>query len=321
MEPGQSGRARAAKAAQNADSLESQARELLHRAEHSRQVAGLITLGNDGEQIIGAVLEQLTPDGWVVLHDRRRQPGSPANLDHILVGPAGIFVIDAKNWTGGRLRLDDRGMALAKWRKDDELHAAKVDGDIVREHVAALGVVARTVAVLAFVRDMGLVGPVEHKQVVLLQRDQLLIWLRGLPTLITPGQVACVAAGLDALLPPRLTQRPDSRTPVSSPTPRFGSSGSNAADTGEVTQPLAAARARPVTAAMKRKDRARNKARQELKAGAVKLAILAVCIPVVPWVVQHVVSAATPHIISHLVPPTPTPTKSNGVTEPRPPGR
>lgn len=285
MEPGQSGRARAARATENADTLEAQARELLQRAEQSRLAAGWIILGNEGEQIIGTLLDELTTSGWVVLHDRRRQPGSPANLDHVLVGPAGVFVIDTKNWTGGRLRFDDRGMAVAKWRKDDELHAAKVDGDIVREHVDALGADAQTVAVLAFVHDMGLVGPVEHKRVVLVQREQLLTWLHGLPAVLTAEHVANIATALDQRLPARL---------------------------------LAPAPARPVTAAMKRKERARHKARRELKAVAVKLAILAVCIPVAPWVIQHVVSAATPHIISHLVPPTPVPTRAPAAPAPLP---
>jgi hypothetical protein len=36
-----------------------------------------------------------------VLHDRLIRPGrSEANLDHVLVGPAGVFLVDAKNWSG-----------------------------------------------------------------------------------------------------------------------------------------------------------------------------------------------------------------------------
>ena len=174
MQPGQSGRARAAKAAQDADALEAQGRQLLHRAEQARQAATRISRGNEGEQVIGGLLEQLVQEGWAVLHDRRKQQGSPANLDHLLIGPPGVFVIDAKNWTGGRLRLDDRGIAIARWRKDDELHSAKVDADIVREHVAALVPHTPTVAVLAFLHDMGLPAPTHHQQVLLVQREQLL---------------------------------------------------------------------------------------------------------------------------------------------------
>ncbi|MFC3807858.1 nuclease-related domain-containing protein [Terrabacter sp. MAHUQ-38] len=57
--------------------------------------------GAEGERRVAAALAHL-PDGWVVLHDRLLRPGrSGVNLDHVVVGPAGIFLVDAKNWAGG----------------------------------------------------------------------------------------------------------------------------------------------------------------------------------------------------------------------------
>jgi hypothetical protein len=35
----------------------------------------------------------------VVFHDLA-MPDSPANLDHLVLGPSGVFVIDFKQWTG-----------------------------------------------------------------------------------------------------------------------------------------------------------------------------------------------------------------------------
>jgi hypothetical protein len=43
-----------------------------------------------------------------VLHDLDI-PGSPANIDHLLIGPAGVLVIDSKQYRG-QLRLDQYGM-------------------------------------------------------------------------------------------------------------------------------------------------------------------------------------------------------------------
>jgi len=61
--------------------------------------------GARGETILGARLDTLTEHGVPVLHDRRI-PGSKANIDHIAVGPRGVFVIDAKNYKGApRLRV------------------------------------------------------------------------------------------------------------------------------------------------------------------------------------------------------------------------
>jgi hypothetical protein len=56
--------------------------------------------GAAGEARVGQVLDELSSRGWLALHDVH-WPGRPkANLDHILVGPGGIIVIDAKNWSG-----------------------------------------------------------------------------------------------------------------------------------------------------------------------------------------------------------------------------
>ncbi|MBW4033324.1 MAG: NERD domain-containing protein [Acidobacteria bacterium] len=56
--------------------------------------------GARGEVVLGARLDKLRERGISVLHDRRI-PGTKANIDHIAVGPRGVFVIDAKKYTGG----------------------------------------------------------------------------------------------------------------------------------------------------------------------------------------------------------------------------
>lgn len=56
--------------------------------------------GAAGEQVVADKLSELVPRGWYVLHDVH-WPGRPkANLDHVLVGPGGVVVVDSKNWTG-----------------------------------------------------------------------------------------------------------------------------------------------------------------------------------------------------------------------------
>lgn len=56
--------------------------------------------GADGERVVADKLSELVPRGWYVLHDVH-WPGRPkANLDHVLVGPGGVVVVDSKNWTG-----------------------------------------------------------------------------------------------------------------------------------------------------------------------------------------------------------------------------
>jgi hypothetical protein len=55
--------------------------------------------GATGERHTARLLDRLTRDGYVVFHDLA-VPGSPANVDHLVIGPTGLFVIDSKQWTG-----------------------------------------------------------------------------------------------------------------------------------------------------------------------------------------------------------------------------
>jgi Nuclease-related domain len=64
--------------------------------------------GARGERRTARLLASLERRGWAVLHDLAI-PGSPANLDHLVIGPGGVIVIDSKQYRG-RLHLDPYGM-------------------------------------------------------------------------------------------------------------------------------------------------------------------------------------------------------------------
>lgn len=55
--------------------------------------------GAEGEERVGARLDQLEQVGVRVLHDRRI-PGTRANIDHIAVTATGVWVIDTKRYDG-----------------------------------------------------------------------------------------------------------------------------------------------------------------------------------------------------------------------------
>jgi hypothetical protein len=63
--------------------------------------------GAAGERHTARLLGPLERHGWAVLHDLA-VPGSRANLDHLAIGPGGVFVIDSKLYRG-RLRVDSSG--------------------------------------------------------------------------------------------------------------------------------------------------------------------------------------------------------------------
>ena len=63
--------------------------------------------GAAGERRTARALDPLERHGWAVLHDLA-VPGSQANIDHLVIGPGGVFVIDSKQYRG-RLQLDPSG--------------------------------------------------------------------------------------------------------------------------------------------------------------------------------------------------------------------
>lgn len=74
--------------------------KLREQLEQAERVERAWAKGAEGEARVGQVLDGLRSRGWLALHDVH-WPGRPkANLDHILVGPGGIIVIDAKSWSG-----------------------------------------------------------------------------------------------------------------------------------------------------------------------------------------------------------------------------
>jgi hypothetical protein len=64
--------------------------------------------GAKGERRTARLLAPLEDRGWAILHDLA-MPGSPANIDHLVIGPGGVLVIDSKHYRR-QLRLDGYGM-------------------------------------------------------------------------------------------------------------------------------------------------------------------------------------------------------------------
>ena len=63
--------------------------------------------GATGERRTARLLGPLERQGWAILHDLA-VPGSRANIDHLAIGPGGVFVIDSRQYRG-RLQLDPSG--------------------------------------------------------------------------------------------------------------------------------------------------------------------------------------------------------------------
>jgi len=88
-------------------------------------------------------------------------PGTPANADHLLVGPAGVILVDSKRYTGRVTQAPDGRVWHNHYPMDHTLRALRLEAQAIS---AALGVRVRPVVCVhhAQVADGGLVaGEVE----------------------------------------------------------------------------------------------------------------------------------------------------------------
>ncbi|ROS58250.1 nuclease-like protein [Frigoribacterium sp. PhB160] len=67
--------------------------------------------GAKGELVVGRKLDGIASPSIAVLHDRRI-PGSRANIDHLVVTTAGVWVVDAKRYVEKRPELRIEGGLL-----------------------------------------------------------------------------------------------------------------------------------------------------------------------------------------------------------------
>lgn len=96
--------------------------------------------GAEGERKVGARIDKLAQAGCVALHDRAK-PGSKANIDHILIAPSGVYVIDAKNYSGAIKKRDVGGWL----RPEQRLYVAGRDQSKLVRAVSAQAELVRQV--------------------------------------------------------------------------------------------------------------------------------------------------------------------------------
>ena len=97
------------------------------------------SVGGEGERMLGEMLGAMANESLRVLHDRRI-PRSTANIDHLVVCPSGVFVVDAKRYRNARPEL-------------------RVEGGLLRPRVESLYVGGRdrTTLVTGMHKQVGLV--------------------------------------------------------------------------------------------------------------------------------------------------------------------
>lgn len=166
--------------------------------------------GAFGEQATGRQRVKLEREGWLVLHDLPRGTG---NVDHVVVGPGGIFVLDSKR-TDGQVAVDEAGKVIVTRLDDPALHYAHTGASHLRrvarethDRVAAASRLNLWVTPV-MVWWAALPQRVDEGPCVHVHGDNLVAWLRAQPVRIAPSRLEQVADAVRKAWSPTIDQRP-----------------------------------------------------------------------------------------------------------------
>lgn len=210
MAAGDSLRRRINQELSRAEALEAQARReparaaaLLPEAARFRQRAARGARGLEGEIRAQDTVARLAKEGWFLRHDCKIY-GSPANIDHLLVGPSGFVVADAKNFHGTLRQCADGQVLVGGRPKGRDVDAVARYAARVRSSVERTGPPAPVLPVMYFTGDVGMSHPVLVRGVTLLQLDHFLAWLRSLPVVLEPTAVWTLGEALEMAHPAKI---------------------------------------------------------------------------------------------------------------------
>lgn len=112
--------------------------------------------GDSGESLVAKALRRL-PEPWHYLNDvvLYREPDGYAQVDHIAVGPSGVYAVETKHWKGAILgnedtwRIKEQG---GRWKRVQSPTAqSQWHANRIRDHLLSHGVQVPVIPVTVFV--------------------------------------------------------------------------------------------------------------------------------------------------------------------------
>ncbi len=156
--------------------------------------------GAEGERRTAEALRPLEAEGWILLNDLPLPERKRANIDHVLIGPPGVFVIETKNYKG-RGRVERSRLVInGRDRKRDleeVWHEAGAVQFLLRVQLANVGLDVRAVLCI---HNSSLEGgwfrEPEIDQVRIASPKRLVAWVRSQPARLSSADVQSLAETL-----------------------------------------------------------------------------------------------------------------------------
>jgi len=174
------------------------------RKQKDRQTlnAGRHVAGCRGERAVCAALSRLALSGYHHLDDLRwrADPDNRANVDHLVIGPSGVHVVDAKNWAG-RIEVRGRQVLQDGVPRDDRLIALTWMTHRVEEVMHAAGYAQRPQPVVCFATDQPHL-PATDDRLLLTDVTRIADALSARPTVLSAADIADLTEVLAYAFPP-----------------------------------------------------------------------------------------------------------------------
>jgi hypothetical protein len=196
------------------------ARRLQDELAAEEQRARSFAKGGAAELVAAQMLGELSAHDIHALHDRRWPGTRSANIDHLVVGTSGVFVVDTKDWSD-EVTITSTGLMRGQASCADELDKSRRMANAVLEELAEEGLApGQVLPVLAFHGKT--IGPHNVDGVWVVGAGELPIFILRRGRLFTQMQVEQLLTRVIASCPPAATP-PDSAPvrlpPVAVPAP------------------------------------------------------------------------------------------------------
>ncbi len=157
-----------------------------------------ISRGEEGEKVVGAALDELCTEDYQTVHAIRRDG---CDIDHVLVGPSGVFVIETKYRSGSGLITfrNGQGIFVGKQRKWNQAikqakNGARLVSGIVQQHCAVAG---GAWPVVVFVGKWRVADQWESTDVRVFTPETLKTYIRDLQPVLKRSEIDLIASQLE----------------------------------------------------------------------------------------------------------------------------
>lgn len=140
---------------------------------------------------VGAALLALD-DRWVVLH-ALPVGVEGSHIDHIAIGPGGVFIINTTNHSGQAVWTSQRAFLVSGIRHPYIRNMEYEMGRAERFLMSAAGISVEVSGILAVVAAKSITVRDKHRDVSVLSIAAIADWLGARPEVLSAGQVAVVA--------------------------------------------------------------------------------------------------------------------------------